>query len=106
MLDSDAEKLKVAIEFHGCAFLGCDCQPPGAAHPFSKVPNHEVNENTKRRTMEISSLGVVVIEVWECKLKAALAANETLNIAFRSVVCKQPFLYRDSFFGGRTEAVV
>lgn len=106
VLNSEAKKVKKAVEFQGCAFHEGPCQPPDGIHPFTKAPNYESYADTKQRTNELSRLDIVVVEVWECRLRAAIAADEALGVAFSSFIRKVPFQYRDAFLGGRTEAVV
>ena len=71
-VDGWDSKNKIAYQFHGCAFHGCDKCRTGKKpfpHPFkTDVPREELMKKTEEITEYLrESVGVTVVEMWECE---------------------------------------
>ena len=94
---------KTAYQFHGCAFHGCaKCQVGQKAfpHPFkTDVPREVLFEKTREITKYLrESVGVTVVEIWECEWKTEKKREPAINRFLREMnllsTYSSPFDYK------------
>ncbi|KAK4883382.1 hypothetical protein RN001_006701 [Aquatica leii] len=115
LVDGYCTQTNTVYEFHGCFWHGCE-----RCFPVQVVTDGDCNSNsdktgamflrrehTEARSKRIKSLGYPLVEIWECQFREFLKINadarafvENLNI-----LKQEPLNPRDSFYGGRTNAV-
>ena len=99
---------RTVYEFHGCIFHGCTkCYPNRNIKHFC-APDRTVEElyrATLAKRMALLRAGFKVLEIWQCEWDEQLKKNAEVQRFLNSFDLVPPLQPRDSFFGGRTEAV-
>ena len=99
---------KTVYEFNGCFFHGCPrCYPNRQVKNYA-TPDRTVQElynATVAKRVALLRAGFNVLEIWECQWDEQVRTNEAVNRFLSSFDLVAPLEPRDSFFGGRTEAV-
>lgn len=99
--DPAALERDTAIEFHGCAWHGCEeCFPNETRLPNGKSSD-QARQETKDKFLKLNELGYHIIEFWECAVDRELKKNENLKKWFDLEHDMGPIEPRDAFFGGR-----
>ena len=108
-MDGYTEKGRIVWEFHGCAFHGCKkCFPRNRHIKMTPHKTHTMEDaylKTLEKTMKLQQLGYIVIEAWECDVKAELKTNMRMATYFANHHLEEPIHPRDALFGGRTNAL-
>ena len=106
-LDGYDPTTRTAYEYQGCIFHGCEtCFPDRSIqHPRTKHPMGVLYVNTLKKKNALLCRGYNYVEIWEHEFRELL--REDSNVAnYVSSLDLQPRLRpRDSFFGGRTNAI-
>ncbi|XP_062568063.1 uncharacterized protein LOC134230308 [Saccostrea cucullata] len=96
-------------EFYGCVFHGCrTCFPHDRYKTKLPSTNQTIDElftMTKRREQELKDLGYKVVTIWEHQFKYQLNKNLELQQFILNLDLQDRLNPRDSFFGGRTNAI-
>uniref|UniRef100_A0A8W8MKJ3 Uncharacterized protein n=1 Tax=Magallana gigas TaxID=29159 RepID=A0A8W8MKJ3_MAGGI len=96
-------------EFYGCVFHGCpSCYAEDRhhlRHPSTNQTIQELYEMTKKRERELKDLGYKVVFIWEHQFKYQLEKNAALQQFVSTLDIQDRLDPRDSFFGGRTNAI-
>ncbi|XP_056003616.1 uncharacterized protein LOC125663345 [Ostrea edulis] len=96
-------------EFYGCVFHGCpNCFPDDRntiKHPSTNQTIKELYDMTKHREKELKNLGYKLVIVWEHQFKFQLEKNVALQQFVSTLDLQDRLDPRDSFFGGRTNAI-
>ena len=90
--------------FHGCPF----CYPHDrntTKHPSTNQTIQELFELTKKRERELKDLGYSLVIIWEHQFRYQLDKNTALQQFVSTLDLQDRLDPRDSFFGGRTNAV-
>lgn len=90
--------------FHGCPF----CYPDdrnSIKHPSTSQAIKELYDATKKREKELKSMGYKVISIWEHQFRYQLDKNVTLQQFVSTLDLQERLNPRESFFGGRTNAI-
>lgn len=107
-VDGYCKETKQIFEFHGCWWHGHTCIVNERDVLLSENPIDSLNyryENTLSRTNRLKSLGLEVIEKWECEFNKELKEKnpETIQWLDNHPLLKYiPLKIRDAFYGGRT----
>ena len=104
----DAET-KTVYEFHDCFFHECPtCFPIRRQRKHYCRPDRTINEVYEagcRKTRQLQQAGYTVIEKWECAFNKDKKTDLQLREFLKTFQLDEPLNPRDSFFGGRTNAV-
>ncbi|KAK3107691.1 hypothetical protein FSP39_020035 [Pinctada imbricata] len=96
-------------EFYGCVFHGCpSCFPDDRntiKHPSTNQTIKELYDMTKNREKELKELGYKLVIIWEHQFKFQLEKNAALQQFVATLDLQDRLDPRDSFFGGRTNAI-
>jgi len=96
-------------EFHGCFWHGCPtCYPLDRSkltHPRTHQSLSELFALTQKKQQVLESLGYTVVTKWELEFLADLKTNLKLKEYVESLDLVDRLNPRDSFFGGRTNAL-
>ena len=107
-VDGLDDTTKTVYEFHGCLFHGCpNCYPVRDIKHYC-APDRTVQElynATEAKRTSLLNAGYNVFECWECQWDEQLKKNAEVQQFLNSFDLVPPLQPRDSFFGGRTEAV-
>ena len=97
---------KTVMEFNGCFFHGCPrCYNADIVHPHFNQTFSQRYAMTQQKKADLISMGYEYVCMWEHDFNMALKTNPAL-IAFAIELDVQTRLEpRDTFFGGRTNAV-
>ena len=99
---------KTVYEFNGCLYHGCpSCYPLRDVKNYA-APDRTVQElfnATEAKRMALLRAGYSVFETWECQWDEQVRTNQAVQRFLNSFDLVPPLQARDSFFGGRTEAV-
>ena len=108
-LDGFFEKdgTKYACEFYGCNWHGC---------PKCYIRDREITMNngkslnlrykeTLLKQKRLKELGYVLLTKWSCQFKIDLIQSPTLHDFVKKLNILDPIDIRDSYFGGRTNAL-
>jgi len=95
-------------EFHGCFWHGCPtCYPVDRSrvkHPRTQQSMNELFALTIKKEV-LKSLGYTVITKWEHEFLQDLKTNLVVKNYIESLDLVDRLIPRDSFFGGRTNAL-
>ena len=99
---------RTVYEFHGCFYHGCPkCYPVRDIKHYA-CPDRtfeELYQATLAKRMALLRAGFKVLEIWQCEWDEQLKKNAEVQRFLNSFDLVPPLQPRDSFFGGRTEAV-
>ena len=99
---------RTVYEFHGCFYHGCPkCYPVRDIKHYA-CPDRtfeELYQATLAKRMALLRAGFKVLEIWQCEWDEQLKKNAEVQRFLNSLDLVPPLQPRDSFFGGRTEAV-
>ena len=108
-LDGFSEKTKTAFEFNGCVFHGCSsCYPSQRTQikiERTKQTMNELRALTLKKEKYIREQGMNYICIWEHEFKQLLETNTDAAKFIESLNIQDRLDPRDSFFGGRTNAI-
>ena len=92
-------------EFHGCFYHGCpSCYPNrNSINPINQQTMKSLYENTLQKTAYLRNKGFRVIEEWECNFRQKKLKD--LQNIYEDYKKWENLNPRDSFYGGRTNAI-
>lgn len=90
--------------FHGCPSCYREDRHH-LKHPSTNQTIHELYEMTKKRERELKDLGYNVVFIWEHQFKYQLEKNAALKRFVSTLDIQDRLDPRESFFGGRTNAI-
>ncbi|XP_034302591.2 uncharacterized protein [Magallana gigas] len=100
---------RTIYEFYGCVYHGCpDCfqqDRSDVKHPATNQTLDELFKMTKKRERELKELGYNLVVVWEHQFRYQLEKNADLQQFINTLDLQDRLDPRDSFFGGRTNAI-
>ena len=99
---------RTVYEFHGCLYHGCPkCYPVRDIKHYASPDRtfQELYNATMAKRMALLRAGFKVLEIWQCEWHEQLKKNAEVQRFVNSFDLVPPLQPRDSFFGGRTEAV-
>ncbi|XP_062597068.1 uncharacterized protein LOC134258520 [Saccostrea cucullata] len=109
LLDGYCAETNTAYEFHGCFWHGCPlCYPQQRRknkHVRTDQSMDELLALTFKKKKYIESLGMNYVEIWEHDFYKLLARNDSTRRFIESLDIQERLNPRESFFGGRTNAV-
>ncbi|KAK4885045.1 hypothetical protein RN001_001316 [Aquatica leii] len=110
LVDGFCHATNTVYQFHGCYFHGCEICFPDQTAELSGDKQDTMfarREKTEATATRIRSFGYNLVEMKECKFRQFLKINiQALEFtASHAVIRNTPLNPRDSFFGGRTNAV-
>ncbi|KAK4879682.1 hypothetical protein RN001_007828 [Aquatica leii] len=110
LVDGVCHATNTVYQFHGCYFHGCEICFPDQTAELSGDKQDTMfarREKTEATATRIRSFGYNLVEMKECKFRQFLKINiQALEFtASHAVIRNTPLNPRDSFFGGRTNAV-
>ena len=104
----DHDNKKIALEFHGCIFHGCQsCYPHNRQdikHPKTGQTMNVLYTLTKKKQRALEKAGYIYQCMWECEFHKDLQSNTHLQEFVKDIEVQDRLNPRDSFFGGRTNA--
>ena len=107
--DGYEEVSKTVYEFHGCVYHGCPCisgsDRGSTTDPITNQSMEELYVVTKKRETHIKSLGYKYVAIWEHEFHQLLKENNEMKQFVSQLDIQDRLNPRDSFFGGRTNAV-
>ncbi|XP_035205529.1 uncharacterized protein LOC118180567, partial [Stegodyphus dumicola] len=90
----------------GCFFHGCSsCYDGDVIHPLKGVSMATLREKTEETTRKLRAQGFHVIEMWEHEFQREKEENPDLQSFLDQHHLRDRLNPRDSFFGGRTNAL-
>ncbi|KAK4880439.1 hypothetical protein RN001_008585 [Aquatica leii] len=110
LVDGFCHATNTVYQFHGCYFHGCEICFPDQTAELSADKQDTMfakREKTEATATRIRSFGYNLVEMKECKFRQFLKINNQA-LAFtvsHAIIRNTPLNPRDSFFGGRTNAV-
>lgn len=108
-LDGYCKETNTAYEFHGCLWHGCrHCYPDRRQQtkvPRTKQSLEELHTLTLKKERYLKSQGMKYACIWEHEFNRLLQNNEKARVFVQNLDLQQRLDPRDSFFGGRTNAV-
>ena len=99
---------RTVYEFNGCFYHGCPkCYPVRDIKHYASPDRtfEELYQATLAKRMALLRAGFKVLEIWQCEWDEQLKKNAEVQRFLNSFDIVPPLQPRDSFFGGRTEAV-
>ena len=99
---------RTVYEFQGCFYHGCPkCYPVRDIKHYANPDRtfEELYQATLAKRMALLRAGFKVLEIWQCEWDEQLKKNAEVQRFLNSFDLVPPLQPRDSFFGGRTEAV-
>ena len=97
-----------ACEFNGCSWHGCpSCFPldRNMSMRGGKTLNQVYNE-TLLKEKRLQEMGYNVMTKWSCHFKKEVRQDKELEDFVLSLDIQDPIRIRDSYYGGRTDAIV
>ena len=108
-VDGYDEISKTVYEYQGCLYHGCrKCFPherSTTTHPTTQQSLEELYTVTKKRENIIKALGYKYVEIWEHEFQRQLEQDKEMKLFVDSLDVQDRLNPRDSFFGGRTNAI-
>ncbi|XP_042906126.2 uncharacterized protein [Parasteatoda tepidariorum] len=105
-VDGLCRETKTIYQYHGCFFHGClTCYDADTQHPFKKMSMGKLRAATQETTEKFRGLGYQVIEMWEHHFQELKKDMPELQKFLKSHKMVDRLNPRESFFGGRTNAV-
>nr|XP_042912704.1 uncharacterized protein LOC122272779 [Parasteatoda tepidariorum] len=105
-VDGFCRRTNTVYQFHGCFFHGClECYEGDTIHPLKKVTMTTLRKKTSEATEKLRSKGYEVYELWEHSFEEMKKKIPELRDFVRNHEMKERLNPRDSFFGGRTNAI-
>lgn len=98
---------KIAYEFNGCYWHGCQACYPNRTELHTRLDNRamwEVREVTADKKRKLQSVGITVVEMWSCEWEEKKKNDPELATFIDQLQLTEHLEPRDSFFGGRTNA--
>ncbi|CAH0559292.1 unnamed protein product [Brassicogethes aeneus] len=113
LVDGFCATTNTVFEFDGCYFHGCEkCFPQQTTSFKNSTPKNQQMflrlEATKAKHERIKKAGYNLVNIWECEFLKMLKTDEGIRTHVNNNYIKYlqpPLNPRDSFFGGRTNAV-
>jgi hypothetical protein len=103
----EQEGQKVAVEYHGCLYHGCEsCYPNDRGmtkHPRTKQSIEELYTLTMLKKQKLESMGFTYKCIWAHAFHEMKKTNEDLNKFLSTLDISDRLVARDAFFGGRTD---
>lgn len=108
-IDGYCSSTNTAYEFHGCLYHGCISCFKDNRHrlilPRTKQTANELFVLTLKKAQFIKSLGMKYIEIWEHGFNYLLQNDPEVRQYTDSLDIQERLNPRDSFFGGKTNAI-
>ncbi|XP_062621649.1 uncharacterized protein LOC134283217 [Saccostrea cucullata] len=99
----------VARDNYSCVFHGCpSCYPDDRStlkHSSTGQSMEELYTITKKREKELRALGYIIVSIWEHDFLKQLKTNKVLKEYVANLDIQDRLNPRESFFGGRTNAI-
>lgn len=93
----------------GCVYHGCpECFPTDRTktkHPVTKHTMSELHYTTKKKEKELKAMGYRYVCIWEHEFRNQIKMNDAMNQFVSGLDLTERLHPRDSFFGGRTNAI-
>lgn len=107
MIDTKYFSLKsVNFLFQGCFYHGCPlCFNPDVLNPVLGVKMSKLAEKTRTLTEQLRSAGYDVVEKWEHDFLKEKKSDLQLQEFLKDHEIQDRLNPRDSFYGGRTNAI-
>ncbi|KAK4885665.1 hypothetical protein RN001_001936 [Aquatica leii] len=110
LVDGFCVNTNTVYQFHGCYFHGCEICFPDQTAELSGNKHDAMfvrREKTTATSFRIRSFGYNLVEMKECEFRNFIKANVQAQefTSNHAIIQNQPLNPRDSFFGGRTNAV-
>lgn len=108
-LDGYCAESNTAYEFYGCLWHGCrSCFSTNRRNtklPRTKESVEELFAKTLKKQEHIKSIGMNLKYIWEHEFTELLQTNDTARTFVESLDIQDRLNPRDSFYGGRTNAI-
>ncbi|KAK4880607.1 hypothetical protein RN001_008753 [Aquatica leii] len=110
LVDGFCVNTNTVYQFHGCYYHGCEICFPDQTAELSGNKHDAMfvrREKTTATSFRIRSFGYNLVEMKECEFRNFIKANVQAQefTSNHAIIQNQPLNPRDSFFGGRTNAV-
>jgi G:T-mismatch repair DNA endonuclease (very short patch repair protein) len=105
--DGYCEATNTIYEFEGCLWHGCPTcfSDRDVKHPRTREPSEVLYVKTMKRRAELEALGYKVVSLWEHEFHEMKKGNSKMSKYVDNLDLQDRLEPRDSFFGGRTNAV-
>ncbi|XP_035228066.1 uncharacterized protein LOC118200234 [Stegodyphus dumicola] len=105
-VDGFCQETETVYQFQGCFFYGCSlCYDGDIIHPLKGVSMATLREKTEETTRKLRTQGFHVIEMWEHEFQREKEENPDLQAFLDQHHLRDRLHPRESFFGGRTNAL-
>ncbi|XP_035222242.1 uncharacterized protein LOC118195102 isoform X3 [Stegodyphus dumicola] len=105
-VDGFCQETQTVYQFQGCFFHGCSsCYDGDIIHPLKGVSMATLREKTEETTRKLRTQGFHVIEMWEHEFQREKEENPDLQAFLEQHHLRDRLNPRESFFGGRTNAL-
>ncbi|XP_035204371.1 uncharacterized protein LOC118179300 [Stegodyphus dumicola] len=105
-VDGFCQATQTVYQFQGCFFHGCSpCYDGDTIHPLKGVSMATLREKTEEATRKLRAQGFHVIEMWEHEFQREKEENPGLQAFLDQHHLRDRLNPRESFFGGRTNAL-
>ncbi|XP_055936645.1 uncharacterized protein LOC129966256 [Argiope bruennichi] len=105
-VDGYCEETKTVYQYQGCFFHGCGvCYDGDSRHPLKGITMSSVRQKTAEICAKIQALGYTVVEMWEHEFLRRKKEDPNLQSFLTTHTLQDRLNPRDSFFGGRTNAI-
>ncbi|KFM66876.1 hypothetical protein X975_15213, partial [Stegodyphus mimosarum] len=105
-VDGFCQLTQTVYQFQGCFFHGCSsCYDGDIIHPFKGVSMATLREKTEEIAGKLRAQGLTVIEMWEHEFQRQKEENPDLQAFLNDHHLRDRLNPRESFFGGRTNAL-
>ncbi|XP_035234161.1 uncharacterized protein LOC118205994 [Stegodyphus dumicola] len=105
-VDGFCQETQTVYQFQGCFFHGCSsCYDGDIIHPLKGVSMATLREKTEETTRKLRTQGFHVIEMWKHEFQREKEENPDLQAFLDQHHLRDPLNPRESFFGGRTNAL-
>ncbi|KAF8794344.1 hypothetical protein HNY73_002335 [Argiope bruennichi] len=105
-VDGYCEETKTVYQYQGCFFHGCGvCYDGDSRHPLKGITMSSVRQKTAEICAKIQALGYTVVEMWEHEFLRRKKEDPNLQSFLTTHTFQDRLNPRDSFFGGRTNAI-
>lgn len=105
----EVEGKKHALEFYGCNWHGCpECFPGNRDEPIPSLSKtlSQLLRETKLKEVRLEEMGFTVHSIWGCQFEKLKKDHPEIETVVKSFRLKTALRIRDSYFGGRTNAIV
>jgi len=107
-VDGYCPETNTVYEFQGCFTHGCPCHYPNRHEKHVRHYDRtmqDVYETTQQKINKLRGLGYHVVEMWECEWDRLKDTSPDIRTFVEDLAFIEPLNPRDTFCGGRTNAV-